>query len=101
MTRFQSTAATAVLFVLCGVAISPLVAAPATDRGAGAEHVSIAISSGSHLTLATTADAARVAGDGKRLTCEHVFRLQVADLGINCSPTPDGRSAARVVQLSD
>lgn len=103
MTRQQGTAALAAIFVLCGVAISPLFAAPAMRGGDDRGNVSIAISSGSHLLLTTAGDTSRPTEGARQLTCDHVFSIGLAEVGVNCAQ-PDSRVAghpSRLVRLAD
>ena len=100
MTRQQGMAAIAALFALCGVALSPIVAAQAQPGTADDERVAIAISSGSQLMLTQAGEAARLAAGMRQLMCDQVFRLRIADVGVHCV-RPASDAAARLVQLTD
>lgn len=95
MTIHHRIAGGLVFFALFAWIISPLVSASAvaTERS----DVSIAISSGSHLTLIERAGAASATGhaDGN-LLCRHVFRLHIADIGLSCTAADAPRQMVRL-----
>jgi hypothetical protein len=90
------------LFALLGLAISPLAATPTPAPSTDGKRVSIAISSGSHLALVKQQSRSGANGgtNSHELSCDHVFRLVIADVGLACTAgLSSGNAPQKVVRL--
>jgi hypothetical protein len=102
MTTHHKIAGALTLFALLGLAISPLAATPNQAPSNDGTRVSIAISSGSHLALVKQppGHGAEAGVNSRKLSCNHVFRLVIADIGLACtSALSAGNSPQKVVRL--
>jgi hypothetical protein len=102
MTKHHKIAGGLTLFALLALAISPLAATSNPASSNDGKRVSIAISSGSHLALVKQQSQTSATGatNSHELSCDHVFRLVIADVGLACTAGLSGRNTPqKVVRL--